>query len=110
MMQPSLFDSEAGRGKIHKALLVVPVNTIANWENEFDKWTKGMKSKLPIFNISSAEKHARKRMVDYWSTSGGVLLTPLGLFRTMANREDTEKLLSTTDVIILDERCVESFL
>ena len=106
MMQPSLYDSEMNRGKIHKALLVVPVNTIANWENEFDKWTKGInkRNKLAIFNVSIAQKWGRRNLVKHWSRVGGILLTSIALFRSMAEREDTGMLLSATDVIILDER------
>ena len=107
VMDSSLADSETFRGKIHKGLLVVPVNTISNWENEFDKWTKGIKmKKLPIFNVSSAEKHARRRMVENWSDCGGILLTSVNLFRNLAKRDDIGKLLSATDVIVLDERYV----
>lgn len=111
MAQPSLFDSEMGRGVIHKCLLVVPVNTLANWENEFEKWTKGLekKEKLDIFNVSSAEKYGRHRMIEHWSRVGGILLTSVGLFRSMAGRKDIEKLLSGTDVIVLDERYVLLF-
>lgn len=105
-MQSSLYDSKRGRGKIHKSLLVVPVNTIANWENEFEKWTKEMddKSRLRVVNLSTAAKQTRRMMVQQWSTFGGVLLTSVNLFRSMAAREPIEKLLSSTDVIILDER------
>jgi SNF2 family DNA or RNA helicase len=104
MMQPSLFDSGMGHGKIHKGLLVVPVNTITNWENEFDKWTKGMIRKIQIFNVSRADKHSRRMVIEQWSSFGGILLTSVGLFRTMAERKDTEKHILATDVIVLDER------
>lgn len=106
MNQPSLYDSEACRGRIHKALLVVPVNTIANWDNEFDKWTKEMdkESKLSVFNVSKTPKHQRFTLVECWSNVGGILLTSTGLFRSMAKRDDTGRLLRATDVVILDER------
>ena len=106
MLQPSLTDPETGRGRIHKIVLVVPVNTLANWENEFDKWTKGMQKKLTIFNVSGAETFARHRLVKQWSNWGGILLTSDALFRNMAKLEDIEKLLSATDAIVLDERYV----
>ena len=104
MVQPALCDTKTGRGKIHKVLLVVPVNTIANWESEFEKWTKGMITKLPVFNVASAEKSLRRIIVKQWSNSGGILLVSVNLFRSMAKLEDVEKMLSTTDVIVLDER------
>ena len=106
MLQPSLVDPVTGRGRIHKVLLVVPVNTLANWENEFDKWTKGMKKKLTIFNVSGAETFARHKLVKQWSRLGGILLTSGALFRNMAKLEDIEKLLSDTDAVVLDERYV----
>ncbi len=106
MMQPSLVDSATGIAKINKTALVVPVNTLANWENEFDKWTKQMSKlkKLPIFNVSKAGKYNRDMMVRYWSNTGGILLTSIGLFRSISEREDTGKLISDTDAIVLDER------
>ena len=106
MNQPSLYDSEACRGRIHKALLVVPVNTIANWDNEFEKWTKGMdrRTKLTVFNISKSPKQERYSLVRFWSSAGGILLTSTGLFRSMAEIDETGTLLRATDVIILDER------
>lgn len=104
MMQPSLFDSGMGHGKVHKSLLVVPVNTIANWENEFDKWTKGMIKKIQIFNVSRADKYSRRLVIEQWSNFGGILLTTVGLFRSMVERKDIEKHILATDVIVLDER------
>jgi len=103
MLQPSLIDSRTGRGRIHKVLLVVPVNTIANWEIEFNKWTKGMRKRLIIFNVSDAETHARHGVVEKWSDWGGVLLTSDALFRNMVKIEKIEKLLEDADAVILDE-------
>lgn len=109
MAQPSLVDSETSRRKIHKVILVVPVNTIVNWENEFQKWTKGLRNKLTIFNVSTAEPYRRPSLVEQWSSWGGILLTSDALFRNMAKIEKTERLIKDTDAIILDERYVHSY-
>ena len=106
MTPPSLYDSEVYKQKIHKTLLVVPVNTIANWDNEFEKWTEGMANgtKLGVFNVSRTPKQERYALVQTWSSVGGVLLTSTGLFRSMAQRDDTGELLRATDLVVLDER------
>jgi hypothetical protein len=107
MLQPSLVDTNTNRGSIHKVLLVVPVNTLSNWENEFEKWTKGMNRKINITNISSGDKYSRKRQVKSWSNMGGILLSSDALFRNMVKHEEMEKHLSSTDAIVLDERYVQ---
>jgi hypothetical protein len=107
MLQPSLVDTNTNRGNIHKVLLVVPVNTLSNWENEFEKWTKGMNKKINITNISSGDKYSRKRQVKSWSNMGGILLSSDALFRNMVKHEEMEKHLSSTDAIVLDERYVQ---
>lgn len=63
-----------------RALLCVPVNTIANWENEWSKWilTKE-KSKqvpqVPMYNLNSHGRSGRLAVLAEWMKEGGVLLT-----------------------------------
>ena len=104
MLQPSLVDPKTDRGKVHKVLLVVPVNTISNWESEFEKWMKGLERKLTITNISSVEMYSRKRLIRGWSNVGGVLLVSTALFRNIMKHDEMEKHLVSADAVVLDER------
>jgi chromodomain-helicase-DNA-binding protein 7 len=95
-------------GKIRKVLLVVPVNTVANWEEEFEKWTKDMKQKCKVYNSSDGSKRNRERLVIKWSSNGGVFLVSDGLYRNLMNPQsmksaDVRKELENPDVIVLDE-------
>mmetsp|Transcript_24535 Transcript_24535/g.67732 ORF Transcript_24535/g.67732 Transcript_24535/m.67732 type:complete len:1132 (+) Transcript_24535:802-4197(+) len=103
MFQPSLINPMTGRGTICKTVLVVPVNTLVNWENEFGKWTKTLRNKLNIFNISRSAMLRRDAMAQCWSNEGGILLTSDAMFRIMARIETIQKLIADADAIVLDE-------
>jgi SNF2 family DNA or RNA helicase len=59
---------------IRTVLIVVPVNTIANWEAEFDNWTGNLHPSVRVINLGSVEKSARRRNIRKWTTKGGILL------------------------------------
>jgi SNF2 family DNA or RNA helicase len=83
--------------------LVAPVNTIRNWENEFDKWTQGMGTLIRVHNL--ADGGNRGRTIQRWAKQGGVLLTSDALFRNTVKKMEFEQYLRSPgpDVIILDE-------
>ena len=63
-----------------RALLCVPVNTIANWENEWSKWIltkeKGKQSpEVPMYNLNDYHITKRFAVLVEWMKEGGVLLT-----------------------------------
>ena len=63
-----------------RALLCVPVNTIANWENEWSKWIltkeKGKQvPQVPMYNLNSHGRSGRLAVLAEWMKEGGVLLT-----------------------------------
>ncbi|KAG7348165.1 SNF2-related protein [Nitzschia inconspicua] len=89
---------------IRKVLLVVPVNTVANWENEFSKWTEGIKEKMTIYNPGDGQgKTFRMRVLKCWIKNGGVFLISDALFRTSMKTEEMKEILSKPDAIFLDE-------
>eukprot|EP00562_Extubocellulus_spinifer_P008772 CAMPEP_0178490870 /NCGR_PEP_ID=MMETSP0696-20121128/11113_1 /TAXON_ID=265572 /ORGANISM="Extubocellulus spinifer, Strain CCMP396" /LENGTH=2342 /DNA_ID=CAMNT_0020118713 /DNA_START=453 /DNA_END=7481 /DNA_ORIENTATION=- len=68
------------QGTQARALLCVPVNTIANWENEWSKWIlskeKGKAiTQVPMYNLNEYQQQSRLECVLRWVTTGGVLLT-----------------------------------
>ena len=63
-----------------RALLCVPVNTIANWVNEWSKWIltkeKGKQvPEVPMYNLNDYHITKRFAVLVEWMKEGGVLLT-----------------------------------
>jgi SNF2 family DNA or RNA helicase len=101
---PSLKSSGATRRLVHTVLLVVPVNTLANWENEFDKWTGSMRNaRLEVCNLVNVLD--RRRAIERWGKNGGILLVTDQTFRIAVKKKLCLEHLQSPgpDVIVLDE-------
>jgi len=64
-----------GKRIVHTALLIAPVNTLANWETEFEKWVGASSGRsIPgvLFYTWNESKH-RKGIVKEWHERGGIL-------------------------------------
>eukprot|EP00804_Cyclotella_cryptica_P008504 CCRYP_004001-RA/>CCRYP_004001-RA protein AED:0.04 eAED:0.04 QI:1833/1/1/1/0.53/0.43/16/4826/778 len=94
LTHPSLVHSSAstnGRTRkriIHKALLIAPVNTLANWESEFKKWI-GVSSRknLPFIRFYSwDQKNNKEKLINEWHKYGGVLCTSSGRYSSTASK------------------------
>jgi SNF2 family DNA or RNA helicase len=99
-------DKSNPKGKVDKILLVAPVNTIANWENEWDKWTKELKYRSHIENLAdSSNKKARLKSISKWDERGGILLTSEALFKNIVSDKRAFKALCNPgpDVLVIDE-------
>ena len=98
MTDPSMV-SMSGEQLIKKALIIVPVNTIMNWDYEFDFWLREEESRaMLVYNLNALEKHTKDLTITRWSERGGVLLVSEMAFRLLDNEQ-----LMNPDVIILDE-------
>lgn len=104
MKQSSLHD----KCTIHKVLLVVPVNTLVNWEAEFAKWITGMNQKITVYNLGDGDKRFREKQVRKWADKGGVLITSDAVFRNLTKIEDLDTCLFSPgpDAVVVDERYV----
>ena len=89
----------SGGPLIQKVLLVVPVNTMANWENEFSKWLRGVPI-VNVINLSNVDARARDCYLSRWSKDGGVLLISSATFQRIV--ADKKELLQP-HVLVLDE-------
>ncbi|CAJ1961919.1 unnamed protein product [Cylindrotheca closterium] len=96
---PSL-QNDVGQPKIRFAILVAPVNTIRNWENELGKWTEKLGTHIDVHCVSSGGHH--KQVIRTWAKTGGVLLMSDALFRNNV-KVSKEELQDLADVIFLDE-------
>jgi SNF2 family DNA or RNA helicase len=76
LTHPSLIRA-SGRRIIRTALLIAPVNTLANWETEFQKWvgTSSGRRKIPgiLFYSWNDHKSKTKEIVKEWNKFGGIL-------------------------------------
>lgn len=72
---------------VGRILLIVPVNTIANWNNEFDKWTKDTNSAVQVYDVSTLLKEARSQLVLTWSRRGGVLLVGSDMYTRLIKND-----------------------
>jgi transcriptional regulator ATRX len=81
------------------------VNTLSNWEDEIEKWTENVKSRLTVENLAGKEEYVRVKAVDRWRSRGGILLLGEQLFLSMQGRgtKGADKRLLETDVLVLDE-------
>ena len=67
----------ASRGKssskriVHRAMLIAPVNTLANWEQEFAKW---LGPNVPAVRFFSwTELQSKSKIIREWYEEGGIL-------------------------------------
>jgi SNF2 family DNA or RNA helicase len=106
LYHPSLYNNATRRGEIHTVLLIVPVNTLANWENEVEKWTGEFSSTIPVYNLSqTSHGGVRQSVINKWSKKGGILLTSDRIFQGLIKKHCCLEQLQSPgpDVIVLDE-------
>ena len=61
---------------IRSVLLVVPVNTVANWENELELWTEELRHRFTVFSLQDAPNVGlRQKTLRQWAREGGILLS-----------------------------------
>ena len=97
---------EAGRRIVNRALLVVPVNTIANWKNEFNKWIGASAEKanrekgvphVSFHCLNEVQTSDRGHLVSLWLRSGGVLCVSSSSFSSICKPALAEKTKDSAD-------------
>uniref|UniRef100_A0A8L8KM09 Helicase ATP-binding domain-containing protein n=1 Tax=Heligmosomoides polygyrus TaxID=6339 RepID=A0A8L8KM09_HELPZ len=82
-----------------KVVVIVPVNTIQNWFNEFEKWipkyleTGESCRKFEVFLLGDAVKtfDHRVNLIEEWTRRGGVLLIGYEMFRLLIRSTQPKK-------------------
>ncbi|EED89286.1 hypothetical protein THAPSDRAFT_263996, partial [Thalassiosira pseudonana CCMP1335] len=101
---------------VQRALLVAPVNTLANWVAEWNKWigvASGRNCPYIRFYLWDGKSKKEKIILD-WYENGGVLVTASGRFTSASEGNDVKKANSDDiickalfepgpDIIVLDE-------
>jgi SNF2 family DNA or RNA helicase len=109
MNHPSMVDNTSNP-LVRKVLLVVPVNTVANWENEFHKWTGKLTPSLVVYNIVASNPYHRPSMISRWQSQGGVLLVSDGTLKSICKDIKGGEEHLQADVLVIDEAHVSLFL
>ena len=84
-------------------LIVVPINTIQNWSNEFNRWCPVNNSsieykrsfQLYILNETSKKSTQRIKIVQNWSETGGALIIGYEMFRLLVTKKNPQANAST---------------
>ena len=84
-------------------LVVVPINTIQNWGNEFNRWCPiddpSIDYKRPyqlyILNEASKKFAQRAKIVQNWSETGGTLIIGYEMFRLMVTKKCSQTSTTT---------------
>lgn len=93
--------------KLRRLLLVVPVNTIANWEYELEAWQGTSPSdKIEVLNMNDTDARTGDKFVGRWKRIGGALLISDKLLsrkaRISSNGSFSEMMVHA-DIVVLDE-------
>ena len=77
--------------RVKRALLLVPVNTIANWEDEFKKWAIKGVPQFVTYNFNDVkDTTGRLSLLESWFNRGGVLYCSFDTFVRFAKTEKND--------------------
>jgi len=93
--------------KVKTVLILLPVNVIENWMNEFEDWTRDCQGpKLSVFSSSDNGDEKKMNKLKKWHETGGVFLISYELFmRLVGNKVESKQYLLDpgADLIVFDE-------
>ncbi|XP_076446217.1 uncharacterized protein LOC143283763 [Babylonia areolata] len=70
--------------KVKRCLVVSPLNTVLNWQNEFDMWLEE-KDKLDVYELSSVKQNNhRADLLEEWHRDGGILIMGYEMLRNLS--------------------------
>ncbi|XP_015752926.1 PREDICTED: transcriptional regulator ATRX-like [Acropora digitifera] len=70
---------------LQRVLVVCPLNTVLNWQVEFDKWLS-VDDRLEVFVLQdvSGDNWRRADMLNHWLKYGGVMILGYSLYRNLS--------------------------
>jgi len=88
----------------------VPINTIQNWLNEFNRWcpldNPNIEYKrlfqLYILNDTSKKLTQRTKIVQDWSQTGGALIIGYEMFRLLVTKKNSSTKTNKNTPVIVD--------
>ncbi|PON55514.1 P-loop containing nucleoside triphosphate hydrolase [Parasponia andersonii] len=98
---------------LRTALIVVPVNVLHNWRQEFLKWRPSEVKPLRVFMLEDVSRERRGELFAKWRAKGGVFLIGYSAFRNLSfgknvkdrnmAREICYALQDGPDILVCDE-------
>ncbi|XP_065830063.1 helicase ARIP4-like isoform X2 [Oscarella lobularis] len=74
------------RTKARTVLCVVPINTLQNWVEEYNRWLPQTSRSFSVFVLNESQRDlaARAEVIRQWHVRGGVLLIGYEMYRMLA--------------------------
>lgn len=73
--------------KVTRVMVVCPLSTVLNWQNEFKIWFP-KETLLPVYELASFKiNKVREEKTSQWFQSGGILIIGYEMFRTLTNEK-----------------------
>ncbi|XP_048324064.1 protein CHROMATIN REMODELING 20 isoform X2 [Ziziphus jujuba] len=98
---------------LRTALIVMPVNVLHNWRQEFMKWRPSEVKPLRVFMLEDVSRERRGELLAKWRAKGGVFLIGYSAFRNLSfgknvkdrniAREICHALQDGPDLLVCDE-------
>ncbi|XP_065058762.1 transcriptional regulator ATRX homolog [Rhopilema esculentum] len=101
--------------KLNKFLVVAPLNTVYNWETEFEKWLE-LDERMDVHVLSDSGHNMKLRlnMLRKWYSHGGVMILGYDMYRNLTQfrrirNKKHKKIITETlldpgpDIVVCDE-------
>ncbi|XP_071500793.1 uncharacterized protein [Diadema antillarum] len=70
---------------IKTCLVVAPLNTVLNWQDEFQKWLGEMDDCMEVYEMSTVKNNwARADLLNRWFNDGGVMIMGYSMYRNLS--------------------------
>lgn len=78
--------SNRKKTKKTSCLVLCPLNTILNWESEFNRWLADV-SPVDVYELSTVKDNwGRSEVIKDWQEGGGILIIGYEMFRTLSQQ------------------------
>jgi len=75
---------------INRVMVICPVNTVKNWQDEYSKWLTG-NLELDVYEMSQEKDNwGRAERLSQWFRDGGVLIIGYEMFRNLVNEKNNK--------------------
>ena len=79
---------ENKRTGVQRVMVICPVNTVKNWQDEYDKWLTG-DLELDVYEMSKEKDNwGRADRISQWFREGGILIIGYEMFRNLVNEKN----------------------
>ena len=91
------------RTGVSRVMVICPVNTVKNWQDEYEKWLTG-ELELDVYEMSREKDNwGRADRINQWFREGGVLIIGYQLFRNLVNEKNKKFKKKQTEIF---NRCL----